>query len=100
RSSLMRARVCSYSKSYQFTTNYLGDTPLAPPRACNVRRIDRTHSCMASRLVDKHPAVSSPSCDSSPMTGSVAVLGAGPGGLATARWPVAGFRADDLRTGS
>ena len=25
----MRARVCSYSKSYQFTTNYLGDTPLA-----------------------------------------------------------------------
>jgi cation diffusion facilitator CzcD-associated flavoprotein CzcO len=39
-----------------------------------------------TRVVDKQPAASSPPCDSSPMTGSVAVIGAGPGGLVAARW--------------
>ena len=36
--------------------------------------------------VEKQAAASSTSCDSSPMAGSVAVIGAGPGGLAAARW--------------
>jgi hypothetical protein len=39
-----------------------------------------------TRVVDKQSAASSPPCDSSPMTGSVAVIGAGPGGLVAARW--------------
>src|SRR5258707_7309705 len=34
----------------------------------------------------KRAAVRAASCDSSPMAGSVAVIGAGPGGLAAARW--------------
>ena len=34
----------------------------------------------------KEIAVGSEPCDSSPMTGSVAVIGAGPGGLTAARW--------------
>src|SRR5262245_4174361 len=64
---------------------------LAPPCASNVRvcGIEPTLAWrhhLSTRLVDKRPAVTSSSCDSSPMTGSVAVLGAGPGGLATARW--------------
>src|SRR5262245_11469388 len=63
---------------------------ISAPCTRNVRRMDQTHSCTPSSLNDasrdKQLAVRSASCDSSTMTGSVAVIGAGPGGLAAARW--------------
>ncbi len=53
----MRARVCSYSKSYQFTTNYLGDTPLVARQLQIAPTTVRTH---LQRVRAKYAAVGRP----------------------------------------